>query len=389
VISFCHPITQLPNQFPSTKLSAGNPNVNSARQQFWQEWVRLIVVVAVALAIGFVVTWLVSEEPVAAYRELLTGPLPRISWEDGLALRGMNRFGNWLEESITLILLGLALSIVFQARQFSLGADGQLFLGALAAGVVSLYLPAPPALHILLVLGAAASAGFLWGLLPGLLKAYLNVDEIVSTLMFNVIGVQLYQLILFQWLRDPTAGFVGTPLFPASALLPVIIPGTRVTIALVIAVLAVVAVWFLLARTTIGYEIRMIGANLKFAEYGGIHTRRVIALSLALSGVLAGLAGAHLSNALLKRLTLNMSPGIGFEGIVVALLARNNPKGVLIAGLFYGYLRTGAQIMERSSDVTREVVLFIQAIIILLITAERLFPLVQNWRRQRVVEHVS
>jgi simple sugar transport system permease protein len=339
--------------------------------------------VTAALAIGFVITLFVSEEPVAAFRELLTGPLPRISWEDGLAVRGMNRFGNWLEESITLILLGLAVSIVFQAKQFSLGADGQLFLGALAAGVVSLFVQAPLAVHLALILLAAAIAGFLWGLLPGLLKAYLNVDEIVSTLMFNVIGVQLYQLVLIQWLRDPSLGFVGTPLFPESALLPLLIPGTRVTIALVIAAAAVIAVWFLLARTALGYEIRMVGANRKFAEYGGIHTRWVIALSMALSGALAGLAGAHLSNGLLKRLALTMSPGIGFEGILVALLARNDPKGVLIAGLFYGYLRTGAQIMERSSDVTREVVLIIQAIIILLITAERLLPLFQTWRRRK------
>jgi len=198
-----------------------------------------------------------------------------------------------------------------------------------------------------------------------------------------VIAIQFYRLLLTQWLKDPTAGFIATEFFPASAVLPIVISGTRVSIALFVMLLAVVAVWFLMARTPLGYEIRVVGANLKFAEYGGINTKRVIAMSMAVSGILAGLAGAHLSNGLLKQLTLNLSPGIGFEGIVVALLARNDPKGVLVAGLFYGYLRTGAQIMERSSDVTREVVLIIQAIIILLITAERVFPLVQQWWRRR------
>ena len=129
-------------------------------------------------------------------------------------------------------------------------------------------------------------------------------------------------------------------------------------------------------RTPFGYELKVLGSNRSFAEYGGINTRRVIALSMAVSGILAGIAGAHLSNGLVKRLTLGLSPGIGFEGIVVALLARNDPIGVLFTGLFYGYLRTGAQIMERSSDVTREVVLIIQAIIILLVTAERLLPVI-------------
>ncbi len=353
------------------------------QQQAWRGWLRILVVVIGALAIGFGITLLVSDEPVAAYQALLTGPLPRISFEDGsFSIRSVNRFGNWLEESITLILLGLAVSVVFRARQFSLGADGQVFLGALAAGIVSLHIQAPLIPHLGMVLLAAALAGFLWGLIPGTLKAYLQVDEIVSTLMLNFIAIQIYQYALIHWLRDPSEGFIATEPFPPSALLPLIIPGTRVTIALILALVGVVAIWFLLARTPLGYEIRMVGTNLKFAEYGGINTARVIALSMAVSGALAGLAGAHLTNGLLRRMTLNLSPGIGFEGIVVALLARNDPRGVLIAGLFYGYLRTGAQIMERSSDVTREVVLIIQAIIILLITAERLWPLLQSrWRR--------
>lgn len=357
--------------------------MSSQRNPFFFEFLRIFAVILVALLIGFVITWFVSEEPVAAYSALLTGPFPRISFENGFEVRAINRFGNWIEESITLILLGLSVSIVFRARQFSLGADGQMLLGALAAGIVSLYLPAPAYLHIPLAFAAAALTGFLWGWLPGLLKAYLQVDEIVSTLMLNVIALQFYDLLLIRWLRDPGAGFIGTVLFPDSAILPIVLPGTRITIAIFLALIAVVATWFLLTRTPLGYEIRLIGANLKFAEYGGVNTRRVIALSMAVSGILAGLTGAQLVQGLMKRLTINLAPGLGFEGIVVALLARNDPKGVLIAGLFYGYLRVGAQIMERSSDVTREVVLLIQAVIILLVTAERLLPLVQGWRRRK------
>jgi len=347
------------------------------------EFLRTVTVVLIALGIGFIITLFVSDEPVAAFRALLTGPLPKISFEDGLQITSMNRFGNWMEDSITLILLGLAVAIVFRANQFSLGAEGQLFLGALAAAGVALYVDAPIFVHIPLALLAAMTAGFLWGLVPGLLKAYINVDEIVSTLMLNVIAFQFYQLVLTQWFRDPSLGFIGTVIFPKTAILPLVIPGTRVTIALFIMLASVAIVWFLMERTPLGYEIKVIGANQKFARYGGVNTKRVIAMSMAVSGIFAGLAGAHLSMGLLKRLTLNLSPGIGFEGIVVALLARNNPIGVLFAGLFYGYLRTGAQIMERSSDVTREVVMIIQAIIILLITADRLFPIILRWWKRR------
>jgi general nucleoside transport system permease protein len=347
------------------------------------EITRIVAVVVVALAIGFVITAIVSEEPVQAYTALLTGPLPRISFENGFEITNINRFGNWMEESTTLILLGLAVSIVFRARQFSLGAEGQMLLGALATAVVALKVSLPAPYHLILALVAAMGVGFLWGLIPGLLKAYLSVDEIVATLMLNLIALQLFDLLLFNWLRDPTAGFIGTVPFPASAVLPLVIPGTRVSLMIFIMLAAVFVVWFVMARTPFGFELKMLGVNRKFAEYGGINTRRVIALSMAVSGILAGLAGAHLSLGLLKRLTINLSPGLGFEGIVVALLARNDPRLVLVAGLFYGYLRTGAQIMERSSDVTREVVLIIQAIIILLITAEQLFPRLQQWWRER------
>ena len=365
--------------------------MSQKHKQFLLEFLRVIFVVLIALGIGFTITALVSDDPVAAYKELLTGPLPKLSiGEDGLQVKGINRFGNWIEDSITLILLGLSVSIVFSARQFSLGAEGQLFLGALGAGVVSLYLDAPIFIHITLALLAAGTIGFLWGLIPGVLKAYLDADEIVSTLMLNVIAIQLYRFFLTQYLKDPTAGFVATEFFPDSAILPIIIPGTRVSIMLIITALAVVATWFFLSRTPTGYEIRILGANIKFAQYGGINTKRVIALSMAVSGILAGFAGAYLSMGLLKQLTLNLSPGIGFEGIVVALLARNNPKFVVISGLFYSYLRTGAQIMERSSDVTREVVLVIQAIIILFITAERILPMIQEWwRRRRIKEAMA
>lgn len=352
----------------------------------WREIIRLVLVVIVALAIGFVITFFTSDEPVKAFWTLLTGPLPQFSLEGGLHITNLNRFGNWIEDSITLVLLGLSVAIVFRAKQFSLGAEGQLLLGALAGGIVALYIPAPPGIHLLLVLLAAAAAGFLWGFIPGLLKAYLNVDEIVSTLMLNVIAAQIYQLALVQWLRDVSSGSVSTPFFPDSATLPLLVPGTRITAGLLLALGAVAAVWWLMNRTPYGYELKILGSNRRFAEYAGVNTKRVIASSMGISGILAGLAGAHISQGLLKRLTLNLSPGIGFEGIVVALLARNDPIGVLITGLFYGYLRTGGQIMERSTDVTREVVLIIQAVIILLVTAERLFPAFQAWRARRLLE---
>jgi simple sugar transport system permease protein len=131
-------------------------------------------------------------------------------------------------------------------------------------------------------------------------------------------------------------------------------------------------------RMPFGYELRMIGINIKFARYGGINTRRVIMLVMAISGVLAALAGAHLALGIHNKLLLNVSLGLGFEGIVVSLMARNNPALVPLTSLFYGYLRAGADIMERSSDMSREMVLVLQGIIIILITAQGILPIVQK-----------
>jgi ABC-type uncharacterized transport system permease subunit len=148
-------------------------------------------------------------------------------------------------------------------------------------------------------------------------------------------------------------------------------------------IIVVLLAWVLLQRTPIGYEIRMIGANIKFADYGGVNTRRTIMLAMAISGAVAGLAGAHLAMGIHRQLILNISGGLAFEGVVVALLARNNPLVVPFTGLLYAYLRTGAQIMERDANISSEVVRIIQAVVILLITAEALVTFFQRRRIRR------
>jgi simple sugar transport system permease protein len=320
---------------------------------------------------------LIFQETIAAtnraYEALLLGPLSRL-----------NRWAIWVQDAITLVLVGLAITVVFQARQFSLGAEGQLYFGALFSGFLALKvanLPPLPALALALL--SAATAGFLWGLLPGILKAYLGANELVSTLMLNTVAMRFYDMALTFELKSPAAGFTTTGLLPEAGLLPVLVADTRVTGAVLIVVLAVFLVWLLLTRTTLGYEIRMMGVNRKFAEYGGINTRRTIMFSMALSGILAGLAGAHLGIGIHRQLILNISLGLAFEGVVVSLLARNNPLVVPFTGLLYAYLRAGAQFMERDANISFEIVRIIQAVIILLITAEGIFTFYQSWQDRR------
>ena len=311
-----------------------------------------------------------------AFEALLLGPIERV-----------NRWGVWIQDSITLILLGLSFAIVFRAQQFSLGAEGQLYFGALVSGIIALNSPHIPGILLIpIIILASGTAGFIYGLIPGALKAYLGANELVSTLMLNVIATRFFEMVLNFQLKPPNAGYVASSKFTDNAILPVIVEKTQVTIGVFVVVIVIFISWLLIRRTPLGYEIRIIGSNLKFADYGGVNSRRTIMLVMAISGIVAGLAGMHLATGIHRQLILNISFALAFEGVVVALLARLNVLVVPFTGLLYAYLRAGAQFMERDANVSFEVVRMIQAIIILLITAEALVTFFQQRQKRADID---
>jgi simple sugar transport system permease protein len=351
-----------------------------------REVLSVIIAVGSALLLGFIVTLFVSEDPLGAYKAFLLGPLSKF-----------NRFGDWIEESITLILVGLSVAIAFKANMFSLGAEGQLLLGALVSGSIALFVPLPVILRIPLAIIGAMVVGFAWGWIPGYLKAHLNANEIVSTLMLNAIALKIYDYFLIFHIKAPDAGYNASDFFPKEGTLQSFIPNlpfledayalfsdkTNITIMVYVLIIAVIVAYYLIYRTPFGYKLRMVGANIKFARYGGINTKGTMILVFAISGIFGGLAGAHLSMGIHNKLIANISVGMGFEGIIVAILARNNPLLIPITGLAYGYLRAGANVMERASDMSREMVFVIQALIILFVTAERFLPMIQKRVEER------
>lgn len=352
------------------------------------ELFKTVVVVGIGLLIGMVIVLFVSDEPRKVFDAILTGPLPSSTvLDDGtIRWRGMSRFGTFIEDSVTLALVGLAVAIPFRAMQFSLGADGQLFLGALASAAVSIYLPLPGFILIPLAFIAATLAGFFWGWLPGIMKAKAGANEIVTTLMLNVIAIQIFIFVVGNVMLDPQAGFIVTSFFQDNAILEPLIRRTNVTWMILVAPLVCLIAYVFISRTNHGFELRVVGQNPSFGRQMGMPVDRTVALSMALGGAVAGMAGFHIANAILKRLPSDFPVGLGFEGIVVALLARNDPRLIIPAAMFYGYLRAGAQVMERTTDVSREMVLVVQAIIILLIVSENLLPRIGQligWKRAR------
>jgi ABC-type uncharacterized transport system permease subunit len=301
--------------------------------------------IVVALLLGALVLELVGGDAWAAYRHIARA-----------AFGDLGVFSDTLVKATPLILVGLACSVAFQMKLWNIGAEGQFFMGALGASVVVLagLVPAGSSgwVFIPVMLMAGVLFGALWGAIPGLLKARLNVNEIITTLMMNYIAIQLANYFIFGVWSE--GGFQMTRTFERAAWLPRLadfarqVPlfrGLTTHLGLVFALVAAVIVWYILYRSLWGYEIRLIGDNPRAAQYAGINISRNTVLVMMLSGGLAGLAGMSEISGVVHRLQGAISPGYGFTGIIIAWLAKLNPIAVIpVSVLFGGLILAGREI---------------------------------------------
>jgi simple sugar transport system permease protein len=258
-----------------------------------------------------------------------------------------------LTRAIPLMLTGLAAAVAFKARLFNIGAEGQLYAGALAAVAVGglhggTGFDVHPALLFVLMMLAAALAGALLLLGPALMKARLGVDEVVTTLLLNFIVLLLVSLMLDGPMKDPTAmGWPQSVALVGDLELSKLIPQTRVHTGLLWGVALATGLWVLMKYTVLGFDIRAVGANARAAAFAGVSVTRTVVLVALLSGGLAGLAGAIEVAGRTSYLTLDMSPGYGYSGIVIAMLAGLHPLGVVLGSVFVAGVLVGADSMSR------------------------------------------
>jgi simple sugar transport system permease protein len=258
-----------------------------------------------------------------------------------------------LTRAIPLMLTGLAAAVAFKARLFNIGAEGQLYAGALAAVAVGglhggTGFDMHPALLFVLMMLAAALAGALLLLGPALMKARLGVDEVVTTLLLNFIVLLLVSLMLDGPMKDPTAmGWPQSVALVGDLELSKLIPQTRVHTGLLWGVALATGLWLLMKYTVLGFDIRAVGANARAAAFAGVSVTRTVVLVALLSGGLAGLAGAIEVAGRTSYLTLDMSPGYGYSGIVIAMLAGLHPLGVVLGSVFVAGVLVGADSMSR------------------------------------------
>jgi simple sugar transport system permease protein len=291
--------------------------------------------------------------PITAYAALIRGSVGSLS-----------AIVNTLVETVPLVLAGLSVALGFKAGLFNIGAGGQFLIGALGAVVVGVAVAdQPPIIAIPLAVAAGIIAGGFYGFIPGILKAVSGAHEVVTTIMLNYVALSILAWAVSGPLKvpgspSPITHDVGNAAFP-------ILIGDNGHLGILIALAMVFAVRWLLQRTTLGFEIRTVGANPDAARYAGMRPKRLIVLTMSMCGALAGLAGACIVLGVNHSMTSSFGTSVGFDAIAVALLARSNPVGIIFSGLLFGAMRAGAGLMQIDALIPPELIDVIQAMILL------------------------
>ena len=281
-------------------------------------------------------------------------------------------FGNMLNAAIPLVLCGLGVGIAFSSRNFNLGGEGQVYIGAIATAATCLAFPEGGPIVPFAGAAAGALAGAALGALSGLLKRSLGVDELISSFLASAAFIFLGDFLITGPLQDPGSNFQTTVAIPAAYRLAKIYPPSSLSAGCAIALAAVVLCWFLASRTKFGYELRLCGLNPEFARYAGVDTGAYAVAPMAVSGALHGLAGAAMILGTYHKAMKGFSAGVGWSGIAVALIAGNAPLAMIPSALLFAYLEAGAKAVMVGADVTSEIVAIVQSVVFFLVTARAL-----------------
>jgi simple sugar transport system permease protein len=315
--------------------------------------------VVIAGVTGAVILIFSGADPIGGYTALFKG-----------AFGGFSNINRTLEKSTPLIFNGLAVAFAFKAGLFNIGVQGQLLFGALFAAVVGFIpLGLPHMFHAPLALLIGALAGGFYSALKGALKAYTGAHEVITGIMLNYVAINFTDYFAAGPLRDGSAGNIiaRTPLIRESAVIPSI---GNLPLGFIIALSVAIVIWWFLKYTTIGFEIKTVGQNPQAARYAGIKVPRMILMTMAISGMLAGLGGAIETQSVVHRFQPGFNVGLGFDGITIALLGRVHPMGVIPASILVGAMRAGAGQMQFSAGVATEIIDVIQAVILFFVAAD-------------------
>ncbi len=329
----------------------------------WKMVGYTLLAIAFGFLIGGLIVWAGGNSPWLLYSSLFEG-----------AFSGKLEIGTWLSQSTPIILTSLAFIIVFKAGLFNIGAEGQLYIGGFAAAWAGFALNLPPLIHVTVAVLFGMGAGALWGFIPGVLKAKRQANEFVTSLMLSYIAIQLTNWFVGPGgpFADPDVMAAQTPSVALTAVLPRILKPSSLSVAFILAIIAAFIIFYLLRRTSLGFEMRVVGTNREAAEFAGINVSKNMILSFVIGGALAGLAGAGVILGNLGRFVAEFSPGYGWDGIAGALIGRGHPIGAILAGLLIGALRAGSMRLGRVTGIPQDIALIINGVIIFFVIAPTL-----------------
>lgn len=329
-----------------------------------------ILAIILGLVLGGIIVWASGYSPMALYTNLYKG-----------ALSGKFEIGTWLSHSSPIILTSLAFLVVLKSGLFNIGAEGQLYVGAFAAAWAGFSLDLPPYIHLAVALLFGMGAGAIWGFIPGILRAKRGANEFVTSLMLSYPAI-----LLTGWLvspggpyHAPTGQANQTRPVAVTAHLPRILKPSQLSVAFILAIIAAIVIFYILKKTTIGYEMRVVGTNTDAARFAGINVDRAMVLSFVVGGALAGLAGAGVVLGNLRRFVEQFSPGYGWDGIAGALIGGGHPIGAIFASLLLGFLRAGAMRIDRVTSIPYDIVMVIEGLIIFFV----IVPTLVEYLRKR------
>ncbi len=316
----------------------------------------VLLPIIIALFVGGIIIAVIGENPFKTYQVMIQKSL--------FSVKGILKT---LHFAAPLILTGLAIAITFKANIFNMGVEGAAVLGAFFTGVVGFSITGiNPVLHITLCLLTGMLVGMIFTLIPAILKAYFKVNEMVVTLMLNYVVVEVVKFLAQGVFKDPASGYVATYTIAPSAMFKKIF-NSDLTPFFFITILVFGIIYVVFIKSKLGFEITAIGKNPEFSEATGMNVAKKIIVIMLISGAVSGLAGAGFLMSEKYRFTLDFSgsPGLGWDGMLIALLGGNSPIGVLIAAVFYAALKTGSEYIGLFTNVPKDIVGVIQGILIL------------------------
>lgn len=324
-----------------------------------------------ALLVGAIVMLIFGDNPLKAYTGLFSG-----------AFGNARGWAITIRKMTPLILTGLSVAVAFKAGLFNIGASGQFLIGTICSVAVAIHFEGLPwIIHMPMSLIAGIAGGMAWGAIPGILKVYTGAHEVIVTIMLNYVASLFAGWTVYAGggageqsagpLWDRTAGAISeTPdIFPSAEIPWMVGPPYRVHWGIVIVLLVAVLIWWLLYRTTIGFEIRTVGQNLKAAKYAGMRVNWTIIFAMMLAGGLAGLAGGIETLGLNHKFAPEFTGGVGFDGITVALLGQTHPFGIILAAFMFGGLDAGGTRMQFDSGVSADIIQVIQGLVLAFVAA--------------------